>query len=317
MSRFEEKWHNFVNMTCEILQSLRNICCAYVVAFFRIFVSPVEKKVDEDIVLITGSGKGIGRKLSIEFAKRGSRVVLWDIDRAANDKTASIIRELGGKCYPYVCDVSVRSEVYRVGEIVRRDVGDVSILVNNAGVVAGKPLVDLPDELIEQTFNVNLLAHFWTVKCFLPSMLHHNHGHIVNMASSVGLIGTNKLTDYCASKFGVVGFTEVLNYEIIFSGKDGVHTTLVCPSFTNTGMFEGCEMKYPSLLPPLETEDVVQRIMHAILTNQYQICIPKLIYFCAILKTLLPVDGMVEVIRLVGAENFMNKFVGRNKVHKA
>ena len=105
MSSFQRKWHNFVSITCEIIHSLINICSAYIVAIFRLFIAPAKKNVSEDIVLITGSGKGIGRKLSIEFAKRGSQVVLWDIDKAANDETASIICKLGGKCYPYVCDV--------------------------------------------------------------------------------------------------------------------------------------------------------------------------------------------------------------------
>lgn len=78
----------------------------------------------------------------------------------------------------------------------------------------------------------------------MPTMIRKNHGHIVNIASSTGLVGINKLTEYCASKFGVVGFTEVLSYELIFGGHDGVHTTLVCPSYVETGMFEGCKMRY-------------------------------------------------------------------------
>ena len=74
-------------------------------------------------------------------------------------------------------------------------------------------------------------------------MISKNHGHIVNIASSTGLVGLNQLTEYCSSKFGVVGFTEVLNYELVFSGHDGVHTTLVCPSYVETGMFHGCKMR--------------------------------------------------------------------------
>lgn len=85
--------------------------------------------------------------------------------------------------------------------------------------------------------------YFQTVKCFLPSMLRNNHGHIVNISSSAGIIGLNKLTDYSATKFGVLGFTEVLNYEVVYSGYSGVYTTVVCPSFIETGMFEGCKMR--------------------------------------------------------------------------
>ena len=87
-------------------------------------------------------------------------------------------------------------------------------------------------------------CHVQTTKFFLPPMLSNNHGHIINVASSAGIVGLHQLTDYCASKFGVVGFTEVLNYEMVFDGYTGVHTTLVCPSFiADSSMFEGCQMR--------------------------------------------------------------------------
>lgn len=93
-------------------------------------------------------------------------------------------------------------------------------------------------------YTSDILLHvFQTVKSFLPNMLRKNHGHIVTMGSSTGLVGLNKLTDYSTSKYGVVGFSEVLAYEVIYGGYDGVHTTLVCPSFVNTGLFKGCEMR--------------------------------------------------------------------------
>ncbi len=75
-------------------------------------------------------------------------------------------------------------------------------------------------------------------------MLEKDHGHIVNIASMAGLVGCNKLGDYCASKFADVGFTESLIIEISAAGKKNVHTTVVCPFFINTGMFEGCHTRY-------------------------------------------------------------------------
>jgi all-trans-retinol dehydrogenase (NAD+) len=75
-------------------------------------------------------------------------------------------------------------------------------------------------------------------------MVQEKHGHIVSVSSSTGLVGLSQLTDYSASKFGVVGFNEVLNYEMTFGGHGGVHTTLVCPAFIgDSAMFEGCQMK--------------------------------------------------------------------------
>lgn len=75
-------------------------------------------------------------------------------------------------------------------------------------------------------------------------MMKQNHGHIVNIASSAGLAGMSKLGDYSSSKFGVIGLTEVLQYELRFSGYTGVYTTVVCPAMINTGMFQGAKMRY-------------------------------------------------------------------------
>ncbi|CAB1326028.1 unnamed protein product [Coregonus sp. 'balchen'] len=74
-------------------------------------------------------------------------------------------------------------------------------------------------------------------------MTANNHGHLVSIASTAGMIGVNGLADYCASKFAAIGFAESVALELLATGKDGVKTTIVCPHFINTGMFDGCNSK--------------------------------------------------------------------------
>lgn len=81
-------------------------------------------------------------------------------------------------------------------------------------------------------------------KAFLPDMLEKNHGHIVTVASVAGLFGNAGLCDYCASKFAAVGFDESLRNELVNLNKTGVHTTVVCPYYINTGMFQGVKSEY-------------------------------------------------------------------------
>ena len=83
------------------------------------------------------------------------------------------------------------------------------------------------------------VASLQTVKSFLPAMISRNRGHIVTIASAAGLTGVNGMVDYCASKYAAVGFDESLRLELRALGKDGVHTTVACPYFINTGMFDG------------------------------------------------------------------------------
>ena len=102
-------------------------------------------------------------------------------------------------------------------------------------------------EKIERTFNVNVLAHFWTIKSFLPEMINNKKGHIVTVASLAGHSGTNKLVDYCSSKFANVGMDEALKAELFVQGYSSfIKTTVVCPYYISTGMFEGVASKVNS-----------------------------------------------------------------------
>ncbi|HBZ54187.1 MAG TPA: short-chain dehydrogenase, partial [Syntrophobacteraceae bacterium] len=109
-------------------------------------------------LLVTGAASGIGRLLALKAAIAGATVVLWDIDAMGLEKLLTEIQTNGGKAFSYRCDVSTRQEVYRIAEQVRADVGMVDILINNAGVVSGKPLLECTDEQIQRTMDVNITA---------------------------------------------------------------------------------------------------------------------------------------------------------------
>ena len=128
----------------------------------RVVLRPRTKPIDGELVLITGAGGGLGQIFAQEFTKHGAEVVLWDINTSSNEQTAKLVREKGGKAYTYTVDVTDRQDVYRKAELVRRDLGrDVTMLVNNAGVVAGERMLDCPDEMIERSMKVNCHALFW------------------------------------------------------------------------------------------------------------------------------------------------------------
>lgn len=128
----------------------------------RVVLRPRIKPIDDELVLITGSGGGLGRLFAQEFTKNGAEVVLWDINSSSNEQTAKLVREMGGKAHTYTVDVTNREDVYRTADLVRKELGrDVTMLVNNAGVVAGERILDCPDELMEKTMKVNCHALFW------------------------------------------------------------------------------------------------------------------------------------------------------------
>ncbi|KAL8179467.1 UNVERIFIED_CONTAM: hypothetical protein K2H54_066788 [Gekko kuhli] len=251
-------------------------------------MKPPEKTVANEICLITGAANatGIGRLLALEFAQRRATLVLWDVDSEGNENVAREVREMGVRAYAYTCDVSRQEEVYAAAEKVRRDVGDVTILVNNASIVTGKPILQCPDELLERTMRTNCHAHFWTVKAFLPQMIKKGHGHIVTIAGSLGLFATGCMEGYCASKFAVVGFHEALSHELKAKRVSGVKTTLVCPYFHDTGL-SGCfgiRQEPEAMISPVNPACCVKSAMRGILRDQPMICIPRVMYFAMISK---------------------------------
>ncbi|XP_040059302.1 retinol dehydrogenase 10-A [Gasterosteus aculeatus] len=282
----------------------------------RAVLRPRTKPIDGELVLITGAGGGLGRLFAQEFTKHGADVVLWDINSEHNERTARLVGEMGGKAHAYTVDVTDRVDVYRKAELVRRDLGrDVTMLVNNAGVVAGERLLDCPDELIERTMKVNCHALFWTVKAFLPQMKAQNHGHIVTIASVLGLFSTACVEDYCASKFAAVGFHESLAHELLADEVEGVKTTLVCPYIVDTGMFEGCKIREEAelFLPPLEPQYCVEQAMNAILVDQPLVCIPRLTYLPFLSRALLPWESNVITYRFLGSDKCMYPFIDAKK----
>ncbi len=261
-------------------------------------------------VLITGGASGIGLLMGEKLAGLGARVIIWDIDDAGLEKASAQLRARGGSVAVYHCDVSIRAEVYRVAEAVKADFGKVDILVNNAGVVSGKSFLKCTDEQIEKSMTVNMLAHFWTVRAFLPEMVRAGNGHIVTISSAAGLIGVSRLVDYCTSKSAAFGFDEALRMEIKQEKWD-INTTVVCPYFINTGMFEGTKTRFSWLLPILDEQRVADRIVNAIKKDRSRLLMPPMVYSIWLLRYL-PTFAFDFIANLLGINSAMHSFKGRS-----
>ncbi|XP_057583693.1 17-beta-hydroxysteroid dehydrogenase 13 isoform X2 [Hippopotamus amphibius kiboko] len=224
-----------MNLILDLLLLLTIIIYSYLESLVKVFIPRRRKSVAGEIVLITGAGHGIGRQTAYEFAKQKSSLVLWDINKHGVEETATECRKLGATTHVFVVDCSNREEIYNSVNQVKKEVGDVTILVNNAGAVYPADLLSTKDEDITKTFEVNILGHFWITKALLPSMIRRNHGHIVTVASVCGHGVIPYLIPYCSSKFAAVGFHRALTSELEVLGKTGIKTSCLCPVFVNTG----------------------------------------------------------------------------------
>lgn len=259
--------------------------------------------------LVTGGSSGIGRLVALGLAQRGAKVAVWDLNQESLARFKEEAAQAGFSVQAMICDVSKKEDVYARAKDLEAVLGPLDILVNNAGVVSGASLLDTPDEKIMRTMDVNVLAHFWTVKAFLPGMIKRNRGHIVSLSSAAGLIGVRGLADYSASKFAVFGFHEALRTELARLAR-GIDSLVVCPFFIDTGMFAGVRTRFPLLLPILRPEYAARRILSAIAKGKKRLIMPRFVYTTYILR-LLPVAVMDAVSGFFGVNRAMDHFRGR------
>lgn len=272
-------------------------------------------KLDGRRVLVTGGAQGMGLLIARGAAARGAHVAVWDVNSGALGDAAARIGAARPRANQLVVsdvvDVGDADAVARGAERLAASFGNVDVLINNAGVVSGKPLTELSPEDVQRTLRVNTAALFWTARAFLPPMIDAGAGHVVTMASAGGLIGVSRLSDYCASKFGAVGFHESLRAELRRTAP-GVGTSLICPFFVGTGMFAGVRTRFPFLLPILEPEKVAAAVIRAVEKNRAVVVLPWFVHSLKLLR-LLPVRWLDPIASFFGIHVAMDTFSGRPK----
>jgi meso-butanediol dehydrogenase / (S,S)-butanediol dehydrogenase / diacetyl reductase len=196
------------------------------------------------VAIVTGGARGIGRGIAYELAKEGARVVVADLPSVAADRDETIaeVKRLGGDAI--AADVDVR-DYAQCEAMVRAAIdrwGRVDVLVNNAGVISVAPVAAMTEEQWDQVLDVNLKGTFLCSKAVATHMMAQRSGRIVNLSSMAGKRGSPGVSHYCASKWGVLGFTQSLAHEM---GPFNVTVNAVCPGEVDSYMWR--EVLSPAL----------------------------------------------------------------------
>lgn len=266
-------------------------------------------------VVVTGAGSGIGRLMALRIVEEGGSVAVWDIDAEAARTTADMANAQVGadpahpRAVAFTVDVTDSTAVRQTAADTVAALGKVNVLINNAGVVSGAPFEELTERQIRRTFEVNVLSLFWTTKAFLPELKRQRRAAVVTVASAAGIVAVARQTDYAASKFAAVGFTNSLRAELKKAGSH-IRTLVVCPYYIDTGMFEGVTTKFPLLLPILKEEKVADRIVEAVAKGRERLIMPP---FAAVagLVAALPPKIADPIYGVFGLNEGMDHFTGR------
>jgi short-subunit dehydrogenase len=220
--------------------------------------------------LVTGAASGIGRAIALRLAAEGADLFLIDIDEAGLTAAVADCRSMGVEVVGQKCDVAEAREVSSTVRAVLTRWGGVDILVNNAGITYYGRVENMAAEHWDRLIRVNLLSHIQFTRELLSSLLARPEAHVINVCSALGLIGMPKVTAYCASKFGMVGFTESLRNEL---GRRGLGVTALCPGFVTTNLFTNAPLEKPASvhkLPPRIICTTPERVANAAIKAIYR-----------------------------------------------
>jgi len=185
------------------------------------------------VAVVTGAGRGIGRAIALKFAGAGADVVCVSRTAENSEKVANEIRGLGRKAWAHAVDVSDPNAVAAAGEKIMGETARIDVLVNNAGVTRDGLLMRMSEEDWDVVLNTNLRGAFSFTKAFSRAFLKQRSGRIINISSVIGLIGNAGQVNYAASKAALIGFTKSVAREL---ASRGITANAIAPGFIETDM---------------------------------------------------------------------------------
>jgi len=223
------------------------------------------KQLENQIAVVTGAGRGIGRAIALKFASEGADVVCVSRTAENSEKVAGEVRALGRKAWALAVDVSDATAVSAAAEKILGDCGKVDILINNAGVTRDGLLMRMSDADWDIVLNTNLKGAFLFAKAFTRTFVKQRSGRIINVASIIGLVGQAGQANYAASKAGLIGFTQSVAKEL---GSRNITVNALAPGFIETDMTGAMTAEARAALMgniPLErlgrTEDIASAVV--------------------------------------------------------
>ncbi|QJX45626.1 3-ketoacyl-ACP reductase [Hymenobacter taeanensis] len=215
--------------------------------------------------LVTGAGKGIGRAIAVALAQEGVNVALLARTESQLREVAQEIEALGVKAVVLAADIADRASVEAAVSKAQAELGDLDILINNAGIGTFAKLVDMDPAEWEKIIQVNLLGTYYATRAVLPQMIARETGDIINIASTAGQRGAATTSAYSASKFAILGLTESLMQEV---RKHNIRVSALTPSTVATELAISNKLTDGNPDKVMQPEDLAEFIISQLKLNR-------------------------------------------------
>ncbi len=276
------------------------------------------KRFPKKRVVITGAGSGLGRAMSIEFAKLGWSVCVSDIDMERAKATEAMVSQKGGKPLVIRCDVTQPEQLESLADALKKQWGGVDIVINNAGVAAAGYMEKIPLKTWDWIITLNLKSVIYGCRAFIPLLEKQGGGHIVNVASNAGIASLPEMSCYNVTKAAVISLSETLNVELN-AKKIGV--SVVAPTFFKTNLMDQFTSPDPRQREMANaffnkskatSEDVARHVIRAVKRNKLYVITQtdgKFTWFC---KRMTP-EIYFKVLGWIYKHGFGERYLGMPK----
>lgn len=256
------------------------------------------------VVAVTGGARGIGLAIAVAAHRLGARVAIGDIDEAAAKESG----DQQGFELSSQLDVTDRQSFTSFLDAVESSVGPLDVLVNNAGVIAVGSAVEEADNITQRLLDVNIFGVILGTKLAAQRMLPRRRGNIINIASLGGVLPTEGIATYCATKHAVLGYTDAVRLE---NRGSGVHFTAILPTLVNTEMTAG--IGHAKGFKNAEPEDVANAVVGAIARPESRVFVPRAIGITVASQRLMPLRVAEAMGRALGSGRVFTSDVQSDK----
>ncbi|XP_011633308.1 17-beta-hydroxysteroid dehydrogenase 13-like isoform X1 [Pogonomyrmex barbatus] len=268
------------------------VSCTILIAIYRMFRPPPLKNLNHEVAMVVGAGRGIGKELTLQLCQFGVTVACVDINASACSDTVERAQQLYGACRSYQCDVRDKDMVAQTVNLIKNELGDITMLFHCCGLPSPRALVQESSK-VRDIMDLSVISHFWLLDSVLPCMRRAHKGHITILSSVAGLSngssGRGTRVPLSTAQFGIQGLAESLHMELRHSNSDIIVSLVhIYPFIVGTEIANDIRFRLPSYFGTMPAAEAARQILDGVRRNYAEFSVPGYLLYLGHVLRILP-----------------------------